>query len=79
MNIFEKKLQESAEPELPIDPIELYQTCAYKDGYGYLRGIQEEVLKNWHQSRSQRDIICKMNTGSGKTLTGLLNALFQTC
>ena len=45
MNIFEKKLQESAEPELPINPVELYQTYAYKDGYGYLRGIQEEVLK----------------------------------
>lgn len=72
MNIFEQKLQESEEPELPIDPTPLYQTCSYKDGYGYLRGIQEEVLKEWHGHRKQRDVICKMNTGFGKTLTGLL-------
>jgi replicative superfamily II helicase len=72
MNIFEEKLNESEEPDLPIDPVQLYQTCSYKDGYGYLRGIQEEVLKEWHVNRNQRDVICKMNTGSGKTLTGLL-------
>ncbi|MDQ6482572.1 DEAD/DEAH box helicase [Dyadobacter sp. LHD-138] len=72
MNIFSQKLIESEERKLPIDPIELYQNCQYADGYAYLRGIQEEVLKTWHDKRQQRDIICKMNTGSGKTLTGLL-------
>lgn len=72
MNIFDKKLKAAAKPEIPIAPIELYQTCPYKENYGYLRGIQEEVLNAWHSVRGQRDIICKMNTGSGKTLTGLL-------
>jgi replicative superfamily II helicase len=72
MNIFQKKLHANNGPELPIDPIELYETCAYVDGYGYLRGIQEEVLMAWHKRREERDVICKMNTGSGKTLTGLL-------
>lgn len=72
MNIFNKKLQESSSDGLPLDPIELYQTCPYKESYGYLRGIQEEVLKEWHKRRDQKDVICKMNTGSGKTLTGLL-------
>jgi hypothetical protein len=72
MNLFSKMLEDSDDSNLPIDPIELYQTCNYAEGYGYLRGIQEEVLKSWHTARDQRDIICKMNTGSGKTLTGLL-------
>jgi hypothetical protein len=72
MNIFDKKLKTALKPDLPIAPIELYQTCPYKENYGYLRGIQEEVLQAWHIVRHQRDVVCKMNTGSGKTLTGLL-------
>ena len=72
MNIFDKKLKAAVKPDLPIAPIELYQTCPYKENYGYLRGIQEEVLRSWHITRDQRDVICKMNTGSGKTLTGLI-------
>jgi len=40
-----------------------------------LRGIQEEVLNSWHQIRDQRDVLCKMNTGSGKTLVSLLMLL----
>src|SRR5690554_2852966 len=72
MNIFKNKLKASAKRKLPIEPIQLYQTCQYKEEYGYLRGIQEEVLNEWHNRREERDIICKMSTGSGKTLTGLL-------
>jgi replicative superfamily II helicase len=72
MNIFTKKLAESEEEALPIDPIELYQSLAYQEGYAYLRDIQGEVLRTWHLKREQKDVVCKMNTGSGKTLTGLL-------
>jgi replicative superfamily II helicase len=72
MNYFEKKLKSSSPIELPIDPIELYSTCSHNEDYEYLRGIQEEVLKTWHERRDEKDVICKMNTGSGKTLTGLL-------
>lgn len=72
MNIFEKKSNNNGKPELPLSPVELYQTCSFKEGYGYLRGIQEEVLNTWHKNRVQRDVVCKMSTGSGKTLTGLL-------
>jgi hypothetical protein len=72
MNIFSKKLGQSEISQFPINPLELYQTCQYKPGFGYLRGIQEEVLNEWHLKRHQKDVMCKMNTGSGKTLTGLL-------
>eukprot|EP01029_Cantina_marsupialis_P014986 TRINITY_DN328493_c0_g2_i2.p1 TRINITY_DN328493_c0_g2~~TRINITY_DN328493_c0_g2_i2.p1 ORF type:complete len:851 (+),score=94.65 TRINITY_DN328493_c0_g2_i2:2563-5115(+) len=72
MNIFAKKLEEAAQKEVTIEPIELFQSLFHKEGYSYLRGIQEEVLKMWHDIRSQRDVMCKMNTGSGKTLVSLL-------
>lgn len=72
MNIFKKKLEDSTPKELNFEPIELFQTLFHKEGYSYLRGIQEEVLTSWHQIRDQRDVLCKMNTGSGKTLVSLL-------
>ena len=72
MNVFKKKLETRNKPTLPTDPIDLYQSLYHKDGYAYLRGIQEEVLKNWHQRREEKEVLCKMNTGSGKTLVSLM-------
>lgn len=72
MNIFKKRLGESKPKVLNFEPIELFQTLFHKEGYAYLRGIQEEVLNSWHEIRDQRDVLCKMNTGSGKTLVSLL-------
>ena len=72
MNIFTQKLQENEKVNIPVDPIDLFQTLYHHEGYAYLRGIQEEVLKEWHNKREQRDVLCKMNTGSGKTLVSLL-------
>jgi replicative superfamily II helicase len=72
MNIFKRKLEQSEDINLPIHPIDLYQQLFHVEGYAYLRGIQEEVLNSWHAIRSERDVLCKMNTGSGKTLVSLL-------
>ncbi|SRX51983.1 DEAD/DEAH box helicase [Aequorivita sp. CIP111184] len=72
MNIFKKKLEDTSPKELNFEPIELFQNLFHKEGYAYLRGIQEEVLNSWHSIRDQRDVLCKMNTGSGKTLVSLL-------
>ncbi|SDG83145.1 Replicative superfamily II helicase [Pedobacter terrae] len=72
MNVFKKKLESKHKPAQPIDPIDLYQSLYRKDGYAYLRGIQEEVLKEWHARRDEKEMLCKMNTGSGKTLVSLL-------
>ncbi|WP_436516380.1 DEAD/DEAH box helicase [Ekhidna sp. To15] len=72
MNIFKKKLQEEDPIGPSFEPIELFQSLYHQEGYSYLRGIQEEVLKEWHAIRDQRDVLCKMNTGSGKTLVSLL-------
>lgn len=72
MNIFSDKNKEENNAGLPIEPISLYQTCRRENEFTYLRDIQAEVLKHWHDKRGQKDVICKMPTGSGKTLTGLL-------
>lgn len=43
-------------------------------GLDYLRGPQDQVLHEWNQRRSERDLVIKLNTGGGKTLVGLLVA-----
>jgi len=37
-----------------------------------LRGPQEYILDSWYIQKDKRDTIVKMNTGTGKTLVGLL-------
>jgi hypothetical protein len=39
--------------------------------------VQGDVLTQWFERRDHRDLIIKMNTGSGKTLVGLL--ILQSC
>jgi hypothetical protein len=40
-----------------------------------LRDIQKEFLQQWHNKRSQRDVVGILNTGAGKTLIGQLMLL----
>ena len=40
--------------------------------YAYPRDVQAEVWEQWHQRRNEPDLLIKMNTGSGKTVVGLL-------
>ncbi len=56
-----------------ISPNELFRILPEKsDEYKYLRDVQSEVLKEWYDVRNNKDSIIKMNTGSGKTIVGLL-------
>jgi len=73
MNIFKRiNEQQKKEIELPIEPNELFYSLKKEHGYSYLRGIQEEALTNWHNQRTEDNLLLKMNTGAGKTLVGLL-------
>lgn len=72
MNIFDKKLRETEKIKLPVNPTELYDTLIHAPGFDYLRGIQNEFFNKWNEIRETRDIVCKMNTGAGKTLVGLM-------
>ncbi len=40
--------------------------------YGYPRDVQSEVWETWHERREETDLVIKMNTGSGKTVVGLI-------
>ena len=69
---FNKLLDEDASPA-PLNPSDIFHSLPRADTkYDYLRDVQGEVLKAWHVRREERDIVVKMNTGSGKTLVGLL-------
>ena len=49
-----------------------------KEGkYEYPRDVQTQVWDYWFSRRIQRDLVIKMNTGSGKTVVGLL--ILKSC
>ena len=54
------------------DPRQLFQTLRRKPKFEYLRDVQGDVLDAWYQRRNEHDLVFKMNTGSGKTLVGLM-------
>jgi hypothetical protein len=67
------KLLEGPASDAPIEPRELYEALPdKKEGYGYLRLVQGEVLEAWHARRGERDLVVKVNTGGGKTIDGLV-------
>ena len=69
---FDKLLRESAEAPL-TKPRELYEQLPYKaKSYGYMRDVQAQILTQWDEKRTQRDIVIKVNTGGGKTIDGLV-------
>jgi len=43
-----------------------------RSNFGYLRDVQGQVLDAWYDRRDERDVVIKMNTGTGKTAVGLL-------
>ena len=49
-----------------------------KEGkFEYPRDVQTQVWENWFQRREEQDLVIKMNTGSGKTVVGLL--ILKSC
>lgn len=66
-----KKLKGATAPR-PSEPQALFHSLLREGDYQYLRDVQKDVLDAWYARRTERDFIIKMNTGSGKTLVGLL-------
>lgn len=63
---------------VPIEPREIFMTLPQKDKrYEYPRDVQSEVWKKWYEVRNNKNCIIKMNTGSGKTVVGLM--ILQSC
>lgn len=75
LGFFDTKMKEySAKPkEIIINSIDIFnKSLIQKPGYDFLRGNQTDFLNHWESRRNVRDIVGLMDTGSGKTLTGLL-------
>lgn len=61
-----------------IEPREIFMSLPKKDKqYEYPRDVQSEVWKKWYEKRNGKNVIIKMNTGSGKTVVGLM--ILQSC
>jgi hypothetical protein len=61
-----------------IEPRDIFMALPDKDrSYGYPRDVQTEVWKQWFTKRNEKNVIIKMNTGSGKTIVGL--TILQSC
>ena len=61
-----------------IEPREIFMSLPKKDKqYEYPRDVQSEVWKKWFEKRDHKNTIIKMNTGSGKTIVGLM--ILQSC
>ena len=67
-----------AKKTTPIEPREIFMTLPQKDKrYEYPRDVQSDVWKKWFDVRNDKNCIIKMNTGSGKTVVGLM--ILQSC
>jgi hypothetical protein len=67
------KLSGGSLADRAIEPDRIFEALPAKAAkYSYLRGVQDQVLQQWFGRRAERDLVIKMNTGSGKTVVGLL-------
>lgn len=71
------RLLARAERRRIVEPKALFHGLVRGPEFEYLRDVQVDVLDAWHSRREHRDTVIKMNTGSGKTLVGLLT--LQSC
>ena len=63
--------QQTKQPSV-VEPRQLFQTLQRDKQHEYLRDVQGDVLDEWYGRKDERDLVIKMNTGSGKTLVGLV-------
>lgn len=61
-----------------LHPREIFTVLSDKDPrYQYPRDVQAEVWNKWFEQRDRTDTVIRMNTGSGKTIVGLL--ILKSC
>jgi len=67
------RITTSSTSDSATEPRRIFSALPSKDGkYSYPRDVQSEVWESWHLRREERDLVIKMNTGSGKTVVGLI-------
>jgi len=62
-----------------VHPREIFTALpAKQEGkFEYPRDVQTQVWEHWFLRRNEKDLVLKMNTGSGKTVVGLL--ILKSC
>ncbi len=69
------KLGSSSKKVTPTDPIQLFEALpSLPTTPNDLWRGQAEALKDWHDKRSNQDVLVSLNTGAGKTIVGILIA-----
>lgn len=68
------KLRTQSKKPAPIEPLEIFRRLPKPPGINDLYTSQAEVLDDWFERRTERDVVVKLHTGGGKTLVGLLMA-----
>lgn len=61
-----------------IPPREIFNALPNKEAkFQYPRDVQSQVWSKWFERRDEHSLVIKMNTGSGKTVVGLI--LLKSC
>lgn len=58
-------------------PREIFMSLNRTQKYEYPRDIQSQVWEKWFERKDEKDLVLKLNTGSGKTVVGLL--ILKSC
>lgn len=72
-----KKLKAGNSTKKQIDPRKIFTTLKRNSRFKRPSDEQGDVLDGWYAARQQQSVTLKMNTGSGKTVVGLL--CLQSC
>ncbi|MDE2654111.1 MAG: DEAD/DEAH box helicase family protein [Gemmatimonadota bacterium] len=67
-----RRLSRSPTSDTVSDPIKIFQALPKPEYVNDLWDTQAAALRAWYERRDERDLAIKLNTGSGKTLVGLL-------
>lgn len=60
-----------------IEPSQIFRGLNRNKKYAYPRDVQDQVWSDWFKKRDKKNLVLKMNTGSGKTVVGL--TILQSC
>src|SRR5205809_7533307 len=72
------RLNQVSASDKATEPRRIFTALPAKDPkYSYPRDVQTDVWEQWHERRSTRDLVIKMNTGGGKTVVGLV--ILKSC
>lgn len=73
------KLQSGQNSDTALQPRDIFTSLPSKEKgrYQYPRDVQTKVWEQWHNRKNENNLVIKMNTGSGKTVVGLL--ILKSC